>query len=498
MKRYLRPKGVHGIAALVATAVTFSPIALTPTLLNQASAAITPGAILNLDASNASSYSGSGDTWTDLTGNGYNATITASGSGYTRSYDAINRAISFSNGTIRSQNAGASASIAQAIPAQSWIGFSATFSANMGVGGAPSGGINDWSRVFDFSASGFTQGNGAKGGIFISRFERSNNLHLAFTDMSTTKFGECEASGIISNEAFAHYAVTVSGDGTCIWYKDGVAWRNYISTGLGTQTNVNNGSTGSNQTLPTSDAKTSLRIARSHWNDVYLSGSIRNLAVYNGTLSSAQITANYNVQSGLSTDSTLSGISVSSAALSPSFSSGRASYTASVTNAVSTIGVTSTVNDAGARAQIKLGGGSYSNMTNGSPSSISLAEGANTITILVTAQDGSTTSTYTIVVTRATIKTIDFSNLPATPVQLNFREASLIKITMASPGKATFFANGRRIPGCINLAASSLVSCSYKPLTHGGITLSARVLPNSGSPYTVQIPVGAAVRSTQR
>jgi hypothetical protein len=252
--------------------------------------------IFNLDANDANSISGAAaTTWKDLSGNGYDATLSSSGSGYSISNDTTNKAISFSNGTIRSQNAGASAAISQAIPSQTWTGFSASFSANMGVGGTPSGGINDWSRVFDFSAAGFTQGNGAVGGMFISRFERSNTLWLGFTNMTTTQFGECAAVDIISNEAFAHYAVTVASDGKCVWYKNGTAWRNYRSTGV-TNSNTDYGSTGTLQTLPTNNAKTSLRIGRSHWNDIYLSGSIRNLAVYNATLTSAQVTTNYNGQ----------------------------------------------------------------------------------------------------------------------------------------------------------------------------------------------------------
>jgi hypothetical protein len=39
---------------------------------------VTTGLILNLDAGNPSSYSGSGTTWTDLTGNGYNAELVGS------------------------------------------------------------------------------------------------------------------------------------------------------------------------------------------------------------------------------------------------------------------------------------------------------------------------------------------------------------------------------------------------------------------------------------
>jgi hypothetical protein len=286
-----------GIAFLIASLITIVPITSAPKLLATATAGpITSGAIFNLDANDVNSISGSSTTWKDLTGNGYDATLSASGSGYSISNDVTNKAISFSNGTIRSQNTGASATIGQAIPSQTWTGFSASFSANMGVGGTPIGGINDWSRVFDFSASGFTQGNGAKGGIFISRYERTNDLWLSFMNMATSVFGECAATGIISNEAFAHYAVTVSSNGTCIWYKNGTAWRNYRSSGLGVQTNVNNGSTGPNQLLPTNDAKTSLRIGRSHWNDIYLTGSIRNLAIYNATLTSAQVTTNYNGQ----------------------------------------------------------------------------------------------------------------------------------------------------------------------------------------------------------
>jgi len=284
---------------LIASLITVAPITSAPKLLSKATAGpITAGAIFNLDANDVNSISGSSTTWKDLTGNGYDATLSASGSGYSISNDVTNKAISFSNGTIRSQNTGASATIAKAIPAGAWSGFSASFTANMGVGGAPSGGINDWSRVFDFSAAGFTQGSGAKGGIFISRFERTNTMWLGFWDLNNTQYGECAGTGIISNEAFAHYAVTVDSNGLCVWYKNGTAWRNYQSTGLGTQTNVNNGSTGSNVKLPINVERTSLRIGRSHWNDIYLSGSIRNLAIYNATLSSSQVTTNYNGQTG--------------------------------------------------------------------------------------------------------------------------------------------------------------------------------------------------------
>ena len=37
---------------------------------------ITTGLVLNLDAGNTASYSGTGTTWTDLSGNGNNGTLT--------------------------------------------------------------------------------------------------------------------------------------------------------------------------------------------------------------------------------------------------------------------------------------------------------------------------------------------------------------------------------------------------------------------------------------
>ena len=65
-------------------------VATTPT-----SSIITNGLILNLDASNPLSYSGTGTTWTDLSGNGNNATLYngvgySSSNGGTLTFDGIN------------------------------------------------------------------------------------------------------------------------------------------------------------------------------------------------------------------------------------------------------------------------------------------------------------------------------------------------------------------------------------------------------------------------
>ena len=96
------------------------------------------------------------------------------------------------------------------------------------------------------------------------------------------------------------------------------------------------------------------------------------------------------------TASTLSGLALSEGTLSPTFSTGTLAYSANVPNATSTITVTPTASSATATVQVN-----GTTVVSGLASaSIPVVLGANPITVLVTAQDGTTTSTYTVTVTR--------------------------------------------------------------------------------------------------
>lgn len=98
-----------------------------------------------------------------------------------------------------------------------------------------------------------------------------------------------------------------------------------------------------------------------------------------------------------SSDAALSGLSISEGTLTPGFASGTYAYTASVGNSVSSLSVTPTASDA--NATITVNGTA---ITSGTASGdIALTVGANTVTIVVTAQDGTTAQTYTVSVTRA-------------------------------------------------------------------------------------------------
>jgi len=108
-----------------------------------------------------------------------------------------------------------------------------------------------------------------------------------------------------------------------------------------------------------------------------------------------------------STDATLSNLVLSAGTLTPAFASGTTSYTASVGNATASITVTPTTNDP--TSTVTVNG---TTVTSGNASApISLNVGPNTITTVVTAQDGTTTITYTVVVTRAPSSDATLSNL---------------------------------------------------------------------------------------
>ncbi|MEZ0276999.1 MAG: beta strand repeat-containing protein, partial [Roseimicrobium sp.] len=99
----------------------------------------------------------------------------------------------------------------------------------------------------------------------------------------------------------------------------------------------------------------------------------------------------------LSNNANLAGLTLSSGAPSPAFDSAITSYAVSVPNAVSSFTVTPTVQQPNATVKVD-------NVTvvpgNASPA-VNLRSGANVITTVVTAQDGVTTKTYTLTVTRA-------------------------------------------------------------------------------------------------
>ena len=102
------------------------------------------------------------------------------------------------------------------------------------------------------------------------------------------------------------------------------------------------------------------------------------------------------------TDATLSALALSAGTLDPVFGSATLTYTASVGNAVARITVTPTVNHAGAAVAYLDGGDDALADADGGTDGqqVDLSVGANTVKVKVTAEDGTTTKTYTVTVTR--------------------------------------------------------------------------------------------------
>ena len=110
-----------------------------------------------------------------------------------------------------------------------------------------------------------------------------------------------------------------------------------------------------------------------------------------------------------SSDATLSALALENASddsaitISPVFASGTTSYTASVLNGVDEITIDPTVNESNATVEyLDSSDTGIADANSGKTGQqVSLDEGANTIKVKVTAQDATTTNTYTVVVTRA-------------------------------------------------------------------------------------------------
>ena len=178
----------------------------------------------------------------------------------------------------------------------------------------------------------------------------------------------------------------------------------------------------------------------------------------------------------LSTDATLSDLALSGVHLG-TFTATTASYTAQVTNSVSQTTVNPTVNHSGASYVIKIGGVVDADGT------VPLAVGANVITIEVTAEDDTTTKTYTVTVTRAAPPSSD-----ATLKALNFSHVSIDDFNSVSTSYTAQIAHSvsqTTVAATVNHSGASYV------IKIGGVTVSDGTVPLSVGINIITIEVTA-------
>jgi hypothetical protein len=239
-------------------------------------------------------------------------------------------------------------------------------------------GAND--TVYAIAVSG---SNVYAGGVFTSAGTCTNYcLNIAKWDGSTwSALGTGMQNGVYSivlNGSNLYVGGWFSYAGNCVsgctniakW--DGLAW-----SALGTGTN------------------NTIRV-------VAVSGSVLYAGGYFTSAGTCTSGCNRIARYDLASNANLSSLELSSGTLAPTFASTVITYTAAVGNGVTDTTITPTAADLGATIQVRINSGAWSAVPSGSPSVVlSLNVGDNPINVLVIAENGLVTKTYTITVTRA-------------------------------------------------------------------------------------------------
>ncbi len=360
------------------------------TVLNANSATIGIGSTLQLADATA------GGTWSSL--NTGIATISASGlvTGIAVGTTTVTYSVTNSNGCPNSQTMSITVvdlPTISTLAAASSVCLSATSQTTTlnysGVTGSPISYSMTWNGTPTNSFASVTDQSLASSPITIT--VPANTNAGTYTGTITVK----NASGIVSTGKT--FTITVSALNTA-----GVASATptlFVNTVLTNITHATTGATG----IGTATGLPAGVTATFSSNTITISGTPTAVGVFNysipltGGCSMVNATGRITVNAAASSNADLSALAISSGILSPTFASGTISYTASVNNATTSITVTPT--RAEANATIKVNGVA---VVSGSASgSINLNVGSNTLTTVVTAQDGTTSKTYTVTVTRA-------------------------------------------------------------------------------------------------
>jgi hypothetical protein len=163
-----------------------------------------------------------------------------------------------------------------------------------------------------------------------------------------------------------------------------------------------------------------------------------------------------------SANANLAGLSLSAGTLSPSFASGTTSYSTHIVSNSNTITVTPTVADT--TATVKVNGVTVASGSASGP--IALSIGSNVITIVVTAQDGITTKTYTVDVTYLPLSSCTYALSPL-DLSNTVTAGGVFNVTVTTPN------------GC------PVGATSFQPWVGvNGVT------PNGDGTTTVQLQIG--------
>lgn len=267
--------------ALAATAV----LALTLATVPPADAYESDGLIIYLDAGVTSSYSGTGLTWTDLSGNGNNGTLT------NVTFDNSEKAFVFAggtNGTSYVDLAGNYNDFSDGITVE----FEAKFDASTAA----------WARIFDFAAALDNDPDIGAAGVadafWVGQMNSSGELAVEVFVGGVRK-GYCyTATGgtAIDASAYAKWTLTIDDSAVCRWFKNGTQVPTRLTL-IGTSFNTS--PTGADadgsqlQALPAVTTRESAFVGRSNFvADRDLIGRVRYLRIYDRDLNASEVSNN--------------------------------------------------------------------------------------------------------------------------------------------------------------------------------------------------------------
>ena len=96
-------------------------------------------------------------------------------------------------------------------------------------------------------------------------------------------------------------------------------------------------------------------------------------------------------------------------------------------------------------------------------------------------------SAGSVVITLLAIAISDTTTTLNVPNLLAFRTSAILTATTSTTGRVTFFANGKRIGGCVSVATvgSSPITatCNFKPVARGAVNFTAQLTPSDQSAF---------------
>jgi hypothetical protein len=399
---------------------------------------VTSGLRMYFDPANPSGFVSS-TVLKDLSGNGFNGTLTKTGA-WPDVQTGQGRYLGF-------DGAGGYIDLPDITSPSNWSGLTFTFYANFG------GGANNFERIFDF-------GNGAaSNNIIVGREGTSGNIFIEiYRDASSG--GYCRSTtNSIGVGTWDYWAITMNGS-TCTIYKNNVVNASQAYT-----------------YLPWARTLANNYIGKSNWADAAFEGGISDLAIYDRALSTTELTQNYNA-----------GVDIAPPTISPTMLS---SPENSLSVTTLSTGETSyyTLLSTGDYARVSLtSSGVLSFVSNPNYEAPADLDSNNQygFDVRVADANGNYTDTYVqITVTNVA----EYASLSAPTLSANPYKGIAVTITITptagnTAGKITYLVNGKRIPGCYKktYTGTGSATCLWEPTTRGNRELSITFTPN-GSEY---------------